>query len=165
MRTRKGQGWQLRRKVERLEIYSTTNPTNMILTREIIHEAGNGVSSSGFNRQQLQLLGIAWPPQRGWLRELIGTEIDEAKWAKVVQLRGINRKAVITDPNGHNPDIEAQVCADILARQQLGIAKYGTTVADSPLPLKQWLQHAYEETLDKAIYLKRAIAECSTSRD
>lgn len=55
--------------------------------------------------------------------------------------------------------IEAAVCADIAQRQAKGIAKYGTTVADNPLPLRDWLQHAYEETLDKAVYLKRAIAE------
>jgi hypothetical protein len=41
----------------------------------------------------------------------------------------------------------------------MGVAKYGTTVADNPLPLRAWLQHAYEETLDEAIYLKRAIEE------
>lgn len=52
---------------------------------------------------------------------------------------------------------EAAVCADIAQRQQLGITKYGTTVADNPLPLRLWLQHAYEETIDQAIYLKRAI--------
>ncbi len=55
--------------------------------------------------------------------------------------------------------IEKQVCEDIAERQAKGIAKYGTTVAENPLELKQWLQHAYEETLDKAIYLKRAICE------
>lgn len=54
---------------------------------------------------------------------------------------------------------EAAVCEDIAHRQKLGIAKYGTTVAENPLPLRAWLQHAYEETLDKAIYLKRAIHE------
>ena len=59
---------------------------------------------------------------------------------------------------------EAEVCADIAHRQKLGIAKYGTTVADNPLPLEAWLQHAYEETLDKAIYLKRAIAEIKKRR-
>lgn len=57
------------------------------------------------------------------------------------------------------PGTEANVCLDIGSRQEKGIAKYGTTVADNPLSLRQWLQHAYEETLDKAIYLKRAIAE------
>ena len=54
---------------------------------------------------------------------------------------------------------EAQVCLDIIARQKKGIEKYGTTVEDNPLTLKEWLQHAYEETLDKAVYLRRAIEE------
>ena len=55
--------------------------------------------------------------------------------------------------------IEAQVCEDIARRQQLGIAKYGTTVSDNPLELLAWLQHAYEESLDLSIYLKRSIEE------
>lgn len=55
--------------------------------------------------------------------------------------------------------IESAVCADIARRQALGIAKYRTTVADNPLELRQWLQHAYEEVLDQAVYLKRAMAE------
>ncbi len=38
--------------------------------------------------------------------------------------------------------IEAQVCADIAARQQKGIAKYGTTVADNPEDLREWLTPA-----------------------
>jgi len=54
---------------------------------------------------------------------------------------------------------EAAVCLDIMRRQQLGIVKYGTTVADNPLPLRDWLQHAYEETLDQAVYLRRAIEQ------
>lgn len=57
------------------------------------------------------------------------------------------------------PDTETQVCADIKRRQELGIAKYGTTVAQNPLDLRQWLQHAYEEKLDDAVYMKRAIQE------
>ena len=40
-------------------------------------------------------------------------------------------------------------------RQQKGIQKYGMTVATNPLNLTEWLQHAYEESLD----FKRAIAE------
>jgi 23S rRNA A2030 N6-methylase RlmJ len=55
--------------------------------------------------------------------------------------------------------IEAEVCRDIAERQRMGIAKYGMTVANNPLSLKQWLQHAYEEHLDAAVYLRRAIAE------
>ena len=56
-------------------------------------------------------------------------------------------------------DTETEVCADIKRRQQLGIAKYGTTVAQNPLELRQWLQHSYEEKLDDALYMKRAIQE------
>ena len=54
---------------------------------------------------------------------------------------------------------EAEVCKDIANRQQMGIIKYGQTVADNPLQLKEWLQHAYEEAMDLAVYLKRAISE------
>lgn len=54
---------------------------------------------------------------------------------------------------------EKRVCEDIAARQQLGLVKYGVSVEESPLPLVEWLQHAYLETLDKAVYLKRAIDE------
>jgi hypothetical protein len=55
--------------------------------------------------------------------------------------------------------IEKEVCEDITWRQQMGVQKYGMTVANNPLELRQWLQHAYEEALDNAIYLKRAISE------
>jgi hypothetical protein len=58
---------------------------------------------------------------------------------------------------------EAEVCRDIAERQQRGIAKYGVTVAENPLPLRSWLQHAYEESLDRTIYLKRAIKEMDAS--
>lgn len=56
-------------------------------------------------------------------------------------------------------DTEQQVIADIQQRQQRGLAKYGTTVAENPLPLREWLQHQYEELLDAAIYCKRAMQE------
>ncbi len=55
--------------------------------------------------------------------------------------------------------IEALVCADIARRQELGVRKYGQTVAANPLPLRAWLQHGYEEALDLAVYLRRSMAE------
>ena len=55
--------------------------------------------------------------------------------------------------------IEAEVCADISRRAAMGLEKYGVTVADNPLNLREWLTHQYEELLDAAIYCKRAIAE------
>ena len=51
------------------------------------------------------------------------------------------------------------VRADLLQRSQVGIAKYGVTLGGAGLSLREWLQHAYEEMLDTANYLKAAIIE------
>jgi len=58
---------------------------------------------------------------------------------------------------------EASICALIAHRQQLGIKKYGTTVRDNPLSLRNWLIHARDEALDQAIYLERAIEELDSN--
>ena len=65
----------------------------------------------------------------------------------------------VPTPEPKRQDIEQQVCQDILDRQKLGVAKYGRTLADNPLSLRAWLKHAYEECLDQAAYLRRAMAE------
>lgn len=56
---------------------------------------------------------------------------------------------------GVDPIVEA-VRADLLARSTLGIGKYGCTL--DALTMRAALQHAYEEALDLANYLKRALA-------
>ncbi len=56
-------------------------------------------------------------------------------------------------------DVELQVVTDIVDRQKRGLNKYGVSVANNPLSLREWLTHAYEECLDQAIYLKRAMME------
>lgn len=53
---------------------------------------------------------------------------------------------------------------DLLQRSQFGITKYGTTLERTDLNLRDWLQHAYEETLDQANYLKRAILEIDANQ-
>ena len=55
--------------------------------------------------------------------------------------------------------IEAEVCADIARRQQMGVKKYGTQLADNPAGEIERLQHAYEEALDLANYLKWQIVQ------
>lgn len=55
------------------------------------------------------------------------------------------------------------VRTDLLRRSKAGIAKYGTTLDRTDLSLRDWLQHAYEETLDNANYLKRAILALDAS--
>ncbi len=58
----------------------------MKLTWELLHSAGT--SGVGFNFQQLHLLGVPWPPKKGWLVDLVGTDISEEVWATVVDLKG-----------------------------------------------------------------------------
>ncbi len=56
----------------------------------------------------------------------------------------------------HDKVVEA-VRQDLLNRSNRGIEKYGTTLERNDLTQKDWLQHAYEEALDMANYLKRCI--------
>ena len=48
---------------------------------------------------------------------------------------------------------------DLLDRSNVGIKKYGTTLDSNRGNLRYWLNHAYEEALDMANYLKRSIME------
>lgn len=66
---------------------------------------------------------------------------------------------------GEPVGIEAMVCKEIADRQAIGIKKYGTTLANNPLELKEWLRHAMYEALDQALYLRRAIAEIEKNEE
>lgn len=48
-----------------------------------------------------------------------------------------------------------EVIQDIKARREAGLKKYGTTLDRTDLTQKEWIQHAYEEALDLACYLKK----------
>lgn len=47
------------------------------------------------------------------------------------------------------------VIKDIAHRAEVGLKKYNTTMDREDLIASDWVQHAYEEALDMAIYLKR----------
>jgi hypothetical protein len=46
----------------------------VVITNDFI-EAGM-TPGGGWNRAQLAVIGVAWPPRRGWKRQSIGKEID-----------------------------------------------------------------------------------------
>ena len=107
---------------------------------------------------------------RGWIancrveEQKVGLANDGDDWAPFPSIQSsepsnVTTAELLNRATRKRPDIEQQVCQDILKRQKMGIVKYGTAVADNPLSLRAWLQHAYEESLDLPIYLKRAIAE------
>jgi len=51
--------------------------------------------------------------------------------------------------------IEDEVCEEIQARAERGLNKYGVSMEREDLTIVEWLQHALEESLDLAVYLKR----------
>ncbi|MFG3711001.1 hypothetical protein [Micromonospora sp. NPDC047730] len=55
------------------------------------------------------------------------------------------------------PPVAADVSADLLDREQLGIERYGTYLQANNG--RDALRDAYEECLDLAVYLKQAIVE------
>lgn len=59
-------------------------------------------------------------------------------------------------PNDH-PDVQSAVIADMEARRELGILRYGTAL--QPHNGRDALQDLYEELLDAAMYAKQAILE------
>ncbi len=66
------------------------------------------------------------------------------------------------NPEGANSSGDAIVDETIqmlLARSKLGQAKYGTTLMRNDLSLLDWMRHAIEESLDRTLYLLRALKD------
>ncbi len=58
-----------------------------------------------------------------------------------------------------------EVIDDLFERELRGLETYGTTVDRDDYELKNWLQEAYEECLDKCIYLKAAIKKIENAQN
>jgi len=56
-----------------------------------------------------------------------------------------------------------KVRSEMLMRSAKGFNKYGKTLSENKLSLRDWLQHAKEESMDLALYLQRAIDEIDGS--
>ena len=57
--------------------------------------------------------------------------------------------------NNQKDSIVESVIKDISERAEVGLKKYNTTMDREDLISSDWVQHAYEECLDMALYLKR----------
>ena len=56
-----------------------------LITDELI-ESGKS-ASGGWSKAQLQILGVAWPPQKGWKAGVIGKSIQESDAKLFLSLR------------------------------------------------------------------------------
>jgi hypothetical protein len=48
-----------------------------------------------------------------------------------------------------------KIASLLRSRSETGIRKYGTTMDRTDLEVKQWIDHAIEESLDHALYLMK----------
>lgn len=64
-----------------------------------------------------------------------------------------------------NSELLQAVIDDLVAREERGKAKYNTTMDREDLTHQEWLQHAYEEALDMALYLKKSMQTKSYSHE
>ena len=57
----------------------------VLLTKWMIE---NGLSSNGgFNKKQLEILGIEWPPQKGWKTSVIGQTVTKEDYQQFLESR------------------------------------------------------------------------------
>ena len=62
-------------------------------------------------------------------------------------------------------DILNQTIKDLYEREARGLKEYGTTLDRTDLTKDEWLQHAYEEALDLALYLKKLLLTNAPQKD
>lgn len=62
----------------------------MVITREWIGQHATG--EAGWTRKQLAVLGVSWPPMKGWRSRLIGTRVSP-EVAQAFERLGAERRA------------------------------------------------------------------------
>jgi hypothetical protein len=51
---------------------------NVTINKELLVLAAT--ASGGYTRQQLEALGVGWPPQKGWKRRAVGRKISMSRF-------------------------------------------------------------------------------------
>jgi hypothetical protein len=57
----------------------------MLLTREFI--MNNRTDAKAWTRRQLEIIGVTWPPQNGWIERTVGKQISRDEAARFVQAK------------------------------------------------------------------------------
>ena len=56
----------------------------LTLTSKMLHDASTK-GYHGFNAKQLKVIGLKWPPKKGWLKSLVGTQMLASQYRKFVE--------------------------------------------------------------------------------
>lgn len=92
----------------------------------------------------------------------IGVITEQYEDEVLIDFNGISWYYPVSEIEKHLIDEEKDsiveaVRADLQRRSEIGIKKYNTTLDRTDLTEIDWLNHAYEEALDLALYLKKTI--------
>lgn len=127
----------------------------MKLTRKMIDD---GKSDNGaWSAKQLAILGVPWPPLRGWPERIIGTEISESDYQTFLDIRKRKKPLVETGGMFHGDANVESVRAKMKQRAEVGFRKYGVTTEREDIDLLGWLNHLQQELMDAAIYAEKLI--------
>jgi hypothetical protein len=80
-------------------------------------------------------------------------EVDDYLWS--IGLKRREKTNITHDFDNCQSNVCKKVITDLKTREAKGIDTYGTTLDRTDLTRSEWLQHAYEEALDLALYLKK----------
>lgn len=61
--------------------------------------------SATVNRRQCKILGVSWSPEKGWLKQLIGTQITEAKYNQYINAVFLRTKRKRAHANNTSPTL------------------------------------------------------------
>lgn len=99
------EGWEIRVRADLLSGAATAPPSaapqptaptpqvpegHMVLTSENLHALASG--GNGFTSEQMRILGVTWPPPKGWLKKRIGTTLPIATYEHLLSLKGMGKK-------------------------------------------------------------------------
>ena len=62
-------------------------------------------------------------------------------------------------PIKYSSKVLNDVVMDMIMREKRGFIEYKQTMDRTDLTQREWLQHAYEEVLDLALYLKKVLGD------
>ena len=90
----------------------------------------------------------------------VGVVTEQDEYDVIIDFNGVSWYYPISEIEKHLVDEEKDsivesVRADLQRRSEIGIKKYNTTLDRTDLTEIDWLNHAYEEALDLALYLKK----------
>ncbi len=75
------------------------------ITREWLHANSTSPCGNSFCRAQLALLGVEWPPQKGWTAQVIGYEIPLDMKLEFESYKGTGKPKKNRTPVYHKPAV------------------------------------------------------------